>query len=85
MNGDDDPAITPVELDEAHRYSLIVAWSPRDEAYLVAVPELPGCRTHSATHAEAVALGEEAVATCLAGLRAGGQPVPPPRFATAPV
>ena len=39
--------------------------------------------THGRTHAEAVTMGEEAVATWLAGLRTGGDPVPPPRLATA--
>ena len=73
--------ITPEELAEARRYSLVIEWSPRDDAYLVSVPELPGCRTHGATHEEAVAMGEEVIATCLAGLRAMGRPVPEPRYA----
>ncbi len=85
----DDRDETPIpftqdELDEARRYSLVIEWSPRDEAFLVHVPELPGLRTHGATHAEAVEMGEEAIAVWLDGLRATGQPVPAPRFAAIP-
>ena len=75
--------ITPAELAEARRYSLVIAWSEEDDAYLVRVPELPGLVTHGATHEEAVAMGEEAIATWLAGLRHFGHPVPPPRLAAA--
>jgi predicted RNase H-like HicB family nuclease len=72
------------QLDEARRYSILVAWSPRDDAFLVSVPELPGLRTHGRTHQEAVEMAEEAIALWLAGLRATGQPVPEPRFASVP-
>jgi predicted RNase H-like HicB family nuclease len=55
--------LTPDELAEARRYSVRLVWSREDEAYLVSVPEIPGLRTHGATHEEAVAVGEEAIAT----------------------
>jgi predicted RNase H-like HicB family nuclease len=71
--------ITEEELAEARRYSLLIQWSNEDRVYIVSVPELPGCRTHSATHIEAVEMGAEAIATYLAGLRHFGDPVPPPR------
>ncbi len=27
-------------------YSMVIEWSDEDEAYIVTVPELPGCITH---------------------------------------
>jgi predicted RNase H-like HicB family nuclease len=86
--GDDDRDETPIaftqeELEEARRYSLVIEWSPRDDAFLVRVPEIPGLQTHGATHEEAVEMGLEAIAVWLDGLRATGQPVPEPRYAAA--
>ncbi len=71
--------ITEEELAEARRYSLPIQWSDEDHLYIVTVPKLPGCVTHGATHLEAVEMGEEAIATYLAGLCHFGRPVPPPR------
>lgn len=67
QRNDDDvaEAITPEELEEARRYSMHIVWSPEDRLYLVASPELPAVKTHGATHEEAVAMGEEAIATYL--------------------
>jgi predicted RNase H-like HicB family nuclease len=74
---------TSDERAEAQRYSMVIEWSDADEAYIVTVPELPGCMTHGATHAEAVQQGEAAIATWLATARAYGDPIPRPRvFAT---
>ncbi len=79
----DDPAakeLTAEELAEARRYSMIIAWSDEDDAYIITVPELPGCRTHGATRAEAIAMGEEVIAGWIAAARARGRPIPPPRL-----
>lgn len=87
MRNDRDETPIPFsqdELDEARRYSMVIEWSPRDDAFLVSVPELPGLRTHGATHAVAVAMGEDAIAVWLDGLRATDQPVPAPQFAAVP-
>jgi predicted RNase H-like HicB family nuclease len=72
-------AITPEMLAEARRYSMTIMWSDEDGVYIVTAPELPGCRTHGATHQEALMMGEEAIAGWLASARAVGDPVPPPR------
>ena len=60
------------------RYSMLVQWSDEDDAYLVTVPELPGCMTHGVTYAEAVREGEDAIATWIDTARAWGDPIPPP-------
>ncbi len=73
--------LTQEEIEDARQYSMLIAWSPEDEVYIVSVPELPGLHTHGATHDEAISMGEDAIATWLAGLRWMGFPVPAPRFA----
>lgn len=79
-------AITETMLIEARRYSMLIAWCDVDQIYVVSVPELPGCMTHGETHIEAVEMGEEAIATYLAGMRHFDRFVPPPRlFSNAPL
>ncbi len=70
------------EREQARRYSMFIAWSPEDGIYIVSVPELPGLHTHGRTHEQAVAMGEDAIATWLAGLRWMGFPLPEPQFAS---
>ena len=70
--------IGAAELAEARQYSMRIAWSPEDDAYVVSVPELPGLHTHGASVAEAATMGEEAIATWLAGLRSRERSIPPP-------
>ena len=38
-----------------HKYSIQIAWSREDEAFLADVPELPGCMADGATREEALA------------------------------
>ena len=61
------------------KYELIVYWSAEDEAFVVDVPELPGCMAHGATPAEAVASAQEAIALWLEAARDLGRPVPEPK------
>ena len=58
---------------------MVIQWSDDDQAYVVTVPELPGCMTHGATHREAVQHGEEAIQSWLEAARAWGRSVPEPR------
>lgn len=62
------------------RYSLIVEWSEEDDAYLVTVPDLPGCATHGATYRDAVALAEDAIQSWLDGAQAMGRHIPTPKL-----
>jgi DNA-binding transcriptional regulator YiaG len=70
--------ITEPERAEARRYSLVIAWSDEDDAYVVSVPEIPGLHTHGSTVAEAAEMGEEAIAVWLDASRHWGEPMPPP-------
>jgi|SwirhisoilCB3_FD_contig_31_13268953_length_523_multi_3_in_0_out_0_1 predicted RNase H-like HicB family nuclease len=66
--------------DQAARYALIIEWSSEDQVYIATAPELPGCRTHGATRAEAVARGEDAITDWLGVARDQGWRVPAPRL-----
>jgi len=71
---------TPQQVSAATRprYRMEIAWSDADDAYRVAVPDLPGCVTHGATYGKAARMGEEAIAAWLAGARHWGRPIPLP-------
>ncbi len=64
---------------ETLHYSMVIAWSDEDQAFIVTVPELPGCITHGPTYEDAVAMGHEAIAGFIEALRTWGDPVPAPR------
>jgi len=40
------------------RYEMIIYWSDEDEAFLVEVPELPGCMADGETYQDALANAE---------------------------
>jgi len=61
------------------RYSMDIKWSDEDHAYIVTVPELPGCVTHGFTYEEAVRQGQDAIESVLDALHAWGRPIPAPR------
>jgi predicted RNase H-like HicB family nuclease len=65
-------------MDIKH-YSMIIEWSDEDQAYIVTVPELPGCRTHGDTYAEAVQQGEDAIESWIMAAVADNDPIPPPK------
>lgn len=60
------------------KYKLEITWSEEDGAWVVNVPELPGCATHGDTAEEAVAMAHEAIEGYIETLRKMGKPIPPP-------
>jgi len=66
--------------EQYEHYSMYIQWSDEDNAYIVTVPELPGCRTHGKTYEEAVRQGQDAIATWIDGSRDLGLPIPEPRI-----
>jgi len=44
-----------------NHYEMIVWWSEEDAAFVVDVPELPGCMAHGKTRIEAIKNAEEAI------------------------
>ncbi len=64
-------------MDVKH-YSMIIQWSDEDQAYLVTVPELPGCMTHGNSYEEAVKQGQDAIEGWIQVAQELGHPIPPP-------
>lgn len=74
----------PKEKD-IEKYSMDIQWSDEDKAYIVTVPELPGCITHGSTYEEAVQQGKDAIESWIDASLAWGEPVPPPRTRVAAI
>jgi predicted RNase H-like HicB family nuclease len=61
------------------KYELIVYWSDADQAYLVEVPELPGCMADGKTYDEAVANAQVIMREWIETARELGRPIPEPK------
>jgi predicted RNase H-like HicB family nuclease len=60
-------------------YELIIWWSAEDEAYVVDVPELPGCMAHGATRRDAIKNAEDAIKFWIKTAKEDGHEIPLPR------
>lgn len=60
------------------KYSMIVSWSEEDQAYIVAVPELPGCMADGKTPVEAVENAEIIIQEWIECALEDGEPIPEP-------
>jgi len=58
---------------------MIIYWSNEDQAYVVEVPELPGCMADGRTYQEAVANVEVIIDEWIKTAEKLGRPVPQPR------
>jgi predicted RNase H-like HicB family nuclease len=58
---------------------LIIYWSKEDDAFVVEVPELPGCMADGSTYAEAVANAETIIGEWIETAKELGRPIPEPR------
>ncbi len=61
------------------KYELVIWWSDADAAYLVEVPELPGCMADGATYQEAVVNVERVIGEWLETAAELGWPIPEAR------
>ncbi len=61
------------------RYEMIIYWSDDDEAFVVEVPELPGCAADGTTYEEAVGNAKVIIAEWIETARELGRPIPEPR------
>jgi predicted RNase H-like HicB family nuclease len=61
------------------RYEMVIYWSREDEAFLVEVPELPGCMADGATYEEAVKNAQVIIAEWIETARELGRPIPEPK------
>lgn len=60
-------------------YEMVIWWSVEDDAYVVEVPELPGCMAHGLSRTEAVRNAEEAIRFWIRTATEDGLEVRPPR------
>jgi len=64
---------------KANRYEMIIWWSVEDNAYVVEVPELPGCMAHGATRQSAIKNAEDAITFWIKTAKDDGKEIPQPR------
>ena len=62
------------------KYSIIMSWSEEDQAYIISVPELPGCMADGKTPEEAVRNAEEVIELWIESAREDGEEIPEPKF-----
>ena len=61
------------------KYELIVYWSDADDAFIVEIPELPGCMADGETYEQAVANARQVIEEWIETARELGRPVPEPK------
>lgn len=64
---------------DGYKYELIVYWSAEDVAFVVDVPELPGCMAHGQTPAAAVIEAQSAIALWIETAAELGREIPRPK------
>jgi predicted RNase H-like HicB family nuclease len=60
------------------KYQLIITWSPADNAFIVRLPELPGCMAEGKTYQEAVRNVQLVMKEWIATAKEVGRPIPEP-------
>jgi predicted RNase H-like HicB family nuclease len=61
------------------KYELIIYWSEVDQAFIVEVPELPGCAADGETYQEAVQNVEVVIQEWIETARELGRSIPEPK------
>lgn len=61
------------------KYEMIIYWSDEDNAFIVEVPELPGCMADGQTYQEAVANAETIIQEWIETAKDLGHPIPEPK------
>jgi len=61
------------------KYEMIIYWSADDNAYVVEVPELPGCMADGPTYVEAVQEAEKVIQEWIETAHELGRTIPEPR------
>jgi predicted RNase H-like HicB family nuclease len=60
-------------------YEMIIWWSIEDTAYVVDVPELPGCMAHGSSRQSAIKNAEDAIKFWIKTAKDDGVEIPQPR------
>lgn len=61
------------------KYELIIYWSDDDQAFVVEVPELPGCMADGETYEQAIANARRVIEEWIETARELGRPIPEPK------
>jgi predicted RNase H-like HicB family nuclease len=61
------------------KYEMIIYWSNEDQAYIVEVPELPGCMADGPTYQKAVSNAEVIINEWIETAKELGKPIPQPK------
>lgn len=61
------------------KYELVIYWSEADGAFVVEVPELPGCMADGVSYQEAVANAEQIIKEWIDTAKEEGRPIPEPK------
>ena len=61
------------------KYELIIYWSESDDAFIVEVPELPGCMADGQTYVEAVTNVEVIISEWIETAQELGRDIPTPK------
>jgi predicted RNase H-like HicB family nuclease len=61
------------------KYELIIYWSKEDDAFIVDVPELPGCMADGGTYEEAVTNAQRVIEEWIETAYTLGRQVPEPK------
>ena len=61
------------------KYEIIIYWSEEDGAFIVEVPELPGCMADGANYQEAVANAEIVIREWIETAKELGRSIPQPK------
>ena len=62
-----------------HKYERIIYWSEADGAFIVEVPELPGCMADGETAADALENAEIIISEWLETAKEDGREIPEPK------
>ena len=60
-------------------YEMVIWWSVEDDAYVVDVPELPGCMAHGNTRQSAIKNAEDAIKFWIKTAKEDRAKIPQPR------
>ena len=61
------------------KYEMVVWWSDEDSAFLVEVPELPGCMADGESYEDAVRNAQEVIDLWIEAAREDGREIPVPK------
>jgi predicted RNase H-like HicB family nuclease len=62
-----------------NRYEMIIYWSDEDQAFVVEIPELPGCMADGSTYQKAVTSAEVVIREWIETAQEIGRHVPQPK------